>query len=275
MLKTTLLCSLLPLVGGFACAKEIRITPDSDLEELLAGGVGPGDSIVLAEGTWEDPELQFEGLTGTSENPIHVRAETPGKVVLTGKVEFGVSGEHVVVSGLSVLNPERATDVFEFRTDAGPARHCRITGCSFEQTRPSAVDKKTLWVNLYGEANRVDHCYFAGKQNSGTTLVVWVDETPGGHRIDHNHFGPRPVLGENGGETIRIGTSESSELVSRTVVEENYFERCNGEGEVVSNKSCENVFRFNLFDLCEGALTLRHGHRCVAWRDRGVRGRRG
>ncbi|MDB4525422.1 polysaccharide lyase 6 family protein, partial [Akkermansiaceae bacterium] len=107
------------------------------------------------------------------------------------------------------------------------------------------------------------HCYFAGKRNKGTTLVVWVTEDPGSHRIDHNHFGPRPELGGNGGETIRIGISDTSEFNSGTIVESNYFEKCNGEGEVVSNKSCENIYRYNLFDRCEGALTLRHGHRCV------------
>jgi poly(beta-D-mannuronate) lyase len=46
-------------------------------------------------------------------------------------------------------------------------------------------------------------------------------------------------------------------------VEQNYFERCNGEAEIVSNKSCENIYRHNLFDRCAGALTLRHGHRCI------------
>ena len=30
------------------------------------------------------------------------------------------------------------------------------------------------------------------------------------HRIDHNYYGPRPPLGSNGGETIRIGTSDES-----------------------------------------------------------------
>jgi poly(beta-D-mannuronate) lyase len=52
-------------------------------------------------------------------------------------------------------------------------------------------------------------------------------------------------------------------LNSRTVVEENYFYRCNGEGEIISNKSCENVYRANTFVECEGALTLRHGNRCT------------
>ncbi len=120
------------------------------------------------------------------------------------------------------------------------------------------------WVSLYGLRNRVDHCYLAGKTTSGTTLVVWV--TPGAanhHRLDHNHFGPREQLGKNGGETIRIGTSDVSLSDSGTVVEDNLFTACNGEVECISNKSCGNVYRRNTFRGVSATLTLRHGNRCV------------
>jgi poly(beta-D-mannuronate) lyase len=46
-------------------------------------------------------------------------------------------------------------------------------------------------------------------------------------------------------------------------VEDNYFHECDGEAEIISNKSCENVYHHNVFDRCSGALTLRHGHRCL------------
>src|SRR5439155_18033977 len=32
--------------------------------------------------------------------------------------------------------------------------------------------------------------------------------------------------------------------------------------EIISNKSCENVYRFNTFLDCDGMFTLRHGNRC-------------
>jgi poly(beta-D-mannuronate) lyase len=47
------------------------------------------------------------------------------------------------------------------------------------------------------------------------------------------------------------------------VVENNYFYQCNGEVEIISSKSCENIYRGNTFVSCEGALTLRHGNRCT------------
>lgn len=255
-------CMLALLQVCDAEGKEFRIEPGVDLKPILKQ-VRAGDSIVMADGTWTDSELRFEQLPGTQAAPITIRAESPGGVVLTGAVAFRVSGTHIVVSGLTFLNTSRSSNVFEFRTHSERhAHHSRIMDCWFEQS--AATDsKESRWLNVYGTHNRVDHCYLAGKRNRGPSLVVWVSDTPGRHRIDHNHFGPRPELGRNGGETIRIGTSDTSELDCLSIVEENYFDRCNGEGEIVSNKSCGNLYRHNLFERCEGALTLRHGHRCV------------
>ena len=44
------------------------------------------------------------------------------------------------------------------------------------------------------------------------------------------------------------------------MVEENYFDRCNGEVEIISSKSGKNTFRGNLFNESRGTLTLRHGN---------------
>src|SRR6185369_16670177 len=59
---------------------------------------------------------------------------------------------------------------------------------------------------------------------------------------------------------IRVGTSDFSFNQSRTVVEDNFFEHCNGDVEIISSKSIGNTFRRNTFFECEGALSLRHGN---------------
>ena len=101
-----------------------------------------------------------------------------------------------------------------------------------------------------------------GKTNKGVTLAVRLDSAESrqnNHRIDHNYFGPRPVLGSNGGETLRVGTSHFAEFNSNTLVENNVFDRCDGEVEIISSKSGGNIFRGNLFLRSRGTLTLRHG----------------
>lgn len=223
-----------------------------------------GDTLILANGTWTDADLMFEAA-GTADKPITLRAESPGGVVLTGQSRLRFSGQHLVVDGLWFKDGAAGKeDVIEFRTHSTRlASNCRVTQCVITDFNPADQNVETRWVSLYGTSNRVDHCYFTGKQNKGTTLVVWVGDGPNHHLIDRNHFGPRARLGKNGGETIRVGDSARSMENSRAVVEHNLFDRCNGEAEIVSNKSCENIYRHNTFVACEGALTLRHGNRCL------------
>ena len=38
------------------------------------------------------------------------------------------------------------------------------------------------------------------------------------------------------------------------------FKHCNGEPEIITSKSSNNIYRYNLFFESEGALTLRHGN---------------
>lgn len=254
-------CSIL-LASPQAPAETYPVSPKTDLQALSKKLVA-GDTIVLSDGKWHDAEVKFERLPGTAQQPITIKAQTPGNVVMSGRCRFRLSGSYVTVSGLVFRNSD-SSDVLETRSHSERlASHCRVTDCVFEQTADFEPEKESRWLSVYGKHNRIDHCYFVGKTSKGTTLVVWVADKMRHNRIDHNHFGPRPVLGKNGGETIRIGTSEVSELDSFTTVEDNYFFGCDGEAEVVSNKSCENTYRHNVFVSCAGALTLRHGHRCL------------
>ncbi len=173
-------------------------------------------------------------------------------MVLTGQSSVEIDGEHLVVAGLFLKG---VTGTKESVRLAG--KHCRLT----DTVILDATSK--FYVRLFGVENRVDHCELSGKTSDSPTLQVEAEGTPNHHRIDHNLFGPRPPLGRNGGETIRVGYSHQSLTESGTLVEHNLFDRCDGEIEIISNKSCGNIYRANTFLDCAGMLTLRHGNRCL------------
>lgn len=253
--------------ANLAMAEERRADDEKSFETAVAASK-PGDVILLAAGTWSDADLRFVA-NGKPDAPVVLRAEQPGRTVLVGRSRLRIAGEHLVVSGLWFANPADE-EVIQFRVDAKKhASRCRLTECAVTDDGTQPVPgKEGRWLNLYGTENEVDHCFFAGKRTKGTLAVVWLGFEPEGrHRIHHNHFGPRARLGKNGGETLRIGDSKTSLRDARCVVESNIFERCNGESEIISNKSCANVYRENVFLACEGALTLRHGHRCQVERN--------
>ncbi len=224
----------------------------------------PGDTLMMRQGVWTDQNIIFQGQ-GAKDAPIVLKAEKPGFVILNGTSSLRIGGKYLEVSGLHFVGGfSRSGAPIEFRNgSSNPAHFCRLTNTAIIDYNPPSSSTDYKWVSIYGTYNRVDHCFFEGKTHSGTTLVVWLDGKPNYHLIDYNYFGFRPELGVNGGETIRVGTSDYSLTDSYTTVECNYFEQCNGETEIISNKSCENIYRYNTFFDCEGTLTLRHGNRCT------------
>jgi poly(beta-D-mannuronate) lyase len=251
------------LTSGVAFARYIKVTDIAQYNKAVKT-LMPGDSIVLANGVWKDVQLIFKG-TGEKGKYIYLAAETPGKVTLEGKSCLKLSGEWLFVSGLVFIKGfTPAKTVIELRTSSkNYAYNCILTNCVIDNFNQKSVRTTDQWVGVWGKNNTVEFCYFGGKTNEGTTLVIWPDDSNSvnnRHLIHRNYFGPRPVLGSNGGETIRIGTSEVCNNISASVVEGNYFERCNGEGEIISNKSGGNNYLNNTFFECEGSLTLRHGN---------------
>ncbi|MEL6370226.1 MAG: polysaccharide lyase 6 family protein [Pseudomonadota bacterium] len=224
----------------------------------------PGDKVVLADGVWRDFEIVFRGQ-GSEGAPISLTAQTPGKVIISGQSNLRLGGEFLQVSGLVFKDGYTPTsEVISFRIDKGAlANNSRITEIvidNFNQPERQEVD---FWVMMYGKNNRFDHNHIVGKRNKGVTMAVRLnteESQENHHRIDHNYFGPRQILGSNGGETLRIGTSHHSLADAFTVVESNYFDRADGELEIISNKSGKNIFRNNTFFKSRGTLTMRHGN---------------
>lgn len=231
-------------------AADYRASSPAELTRALADA-RPGDVIFMADGTWDDQTIIFGG-EGSKDQPITLRAETPGRVVLSGRSMLRIDGRHLVVSGLWFKDARGNDDAVRIN-----GHGCRLTECAVT----NASGK--FFVHLFGTEHRVDHCYLAGKTSDSPTMQVEVEDAPNHHRIDHNHFGHRPPLRRNGGETIRVGYSHQSMKSSATTVESNLFERCDGELEIISNKSCDNIYRANTFLKCAGMFTLRHGNRCV------------
>ena len=239
------------LAAATSFASDYRASSTDELTSALEKSK-PGDTIILADGTWLDQQIVFQAR-GTADQPITLRAESPGRVVLSGRSNLHITGRNLVVSGLWFKDSLGSDDPVRIE-----GQSCRLTECAIT----NATGK--FFVHLFGVGHRVDHCYLAGKTSDSPTLQVEVDEMPNYLQIDHNHFGYLLPLGRNGGETIRIGYSHQSMRSSGSVVESNLFERCDGEIEIISNKSCDNIYQFNTFRQCAGMLTLRHGNRCRA-----------
>ena len=262
---------LLVLTGMSAYATVYRCTKASDVTSKLPSAL-PGDTFVMADGDYKLAWLKLS-CAGTAQNPIVLMAENTRKARVSGSGCITLEGaSYMVFDGIN-FEMAATSSIMKYQG----AHHIRVTNCRFTMTKDK--DNQTskwilvgdLWDNTTCTSghNRFDHNIFEDKQDGGSLFII--DGSHGGtpqisvhDTIDHNIFrrvGPRA---SNEKETIRIGVSDLTTQSAWTVVEYNEFEDCDGDPEVVSVKSCDNIIRNNTFRRCLGTLCLRQGFRNLA-----------
>ncbi|MGA9520262.1 MAG: chondroitinase-B domain-containing protein, partial [Myxococcaceae bacterium] len=237
-----------------------------ELRTLIAEAV-PGDRIELADGTYTNDTPILVSVQGTEEDPIVITAQTVGGATIGGSSSFLVEGaSHVILRGFKLTHGVEEEGV---ALEILGSTHVRFTRNELALQDPTA---NSTWLRLEGAGsgyNRIDHNYFHDKTSTNVFFAVYGDAPDGGlgisqhDRIDHNYFHKLTIDGTEGGECLRIGDSKRGVLSAHTVVEANLFEECNGDPEVISNKSGENVFRGNTLRNNKGSLVLRHGNKAV------------
>ncbi len=241
--------------------KVTEVTTLSNATKACASA-SPGELIVIKNGTYTG-NLNISG-TGTAEKPIVVTAETPGKVILNGASTIKFGGEYMILNGIVMKEFKEGTVVTFKWSSSVHAFNCRMTNCVLDgkdNTVPEGTDVN--WILIFGKYNRIDHCYIGGKSSSNTNIMLKLEgpTTSDNYcRIDHNFFGDRPDNGKNGGETIRLGDSNTSLNDAYTMIEDNFFYHCDGESEILSIKSGKNIIRRNTIYESVGGIVLRHGN---------------
>lgn len=249
--------TLILAAGATASAARVSVSLPDVASALSRANAG--DIIEILDGEYSDIEMKWR----SPGCPVTVQAQNPGKVRISGKSSLKISGDSLTVKGLDFVDAHPAKgNVVEFRVGKELANASRLTECAFHNCNPERRDIVSSYIVLHGRNNRVDHCSLTGKLSLGVTLLINLNDArslDNAHLVDHNYFGPRPVYGSNGAETMRIGTSQQAYEKSATVVRDNYFDGCSGEVEIISVKSSGNQILNNVFNRCQGVVALRHG----------------
>ena len=103
-----------------------------------------------------------------------------------------------------------------------------------------------------------------GNKSIGMGIVVKGDDRDNtNNKFDHNYFKDFVEVRDNVQEAIQIGQlNYNLGYNANAIVEFNLFDNASGEGthgEIISNKSSGNVYRYNTFRNCLGSLSLRSG----------------
>jgi len=247
------------LFSNFALATEYIVSTASDIASAMTNAQ-PGDTLTMTAGTWTDQQIYFNG-SGAEGDTILLRAEIPGYVVLNGSSRISINGSYLKVDGLRITGGYHLQGAIDIESGS---HHCRVTNTEVSEFNPPDAATRYHWINLKGSHNRLDNCFISGMRHSGVSVLVTLTGNPYGyHRIDHNYFADKPVGDGNGYESLKVAAGAYSDLEGNIIAEYNYFYRCSGEIEIISNKCLNNIYRYNTFVECQGTLTLRQGTNCV------------
>jgi parallel beta-helix repeat protein len=234
-------------------SREYRIT---DLAELTSRIkiAKPGDVLVLPAGTLKDWTVDITS-SGTKDAPITIRGQGCDKSVFTGKSAIRLNGvSYVHLKDFGVSDTTGSAVVFN------STRYCSLSHASFTEVKYAPVIK--LAGN--GQSNQIASCHFFN--NPVKNIQISIGGTaPVKTIIRNNLFEDVPPIGGNGRETIQIGQNQPvyGNVEANALVESNRFIRCNGEAEIISNKSSGNRYIGNIFLECEGELVMRGGSGCT------------
>ncbi len=238
--------------------RTFRVSSISALQSQINSAVA-GDLIILTNGVYTTTGAITVNRQGTAQHPIVISAETIGGAEIRGAASFVVSAPaaFVIIRGFRLTHAIGTAQV-----QAGTS-HCRITRNVFQLTGDG------IYLLVSGDDCEVDHNTFQNKSTVGQMFSIRGPGSSGMAQrtwVHHNLFQNFSSVGGNGGETLQIGLSGRSLTDAHTLVENNLFVNCNGENEMISNKSSANTYRYNtLRDSASGELTLRHGNHCVVY----------
>lgn len=259
------------LISEIPVSSTVRTVTTATNFKTAIAAMNPGDTILVMDGNYV-----LSGVTinrsGTSLNPIVIKSKNLYGAKITGSSSFTLSQiSNVSIEGFDIDIDPKST-IF------------KMEGCSYVRITRNwmkmanlTTDQTSKWITIgdvwaneicNSHHNRIDHNLFDGKYDSGAWLVIdgshgTVPDITKYDRIDHNIFRNNTPRFVNEKETIRVGVSDLSMLSANCTIDNNLFEDCDGDPEIVSIKSCNNTVKNNTFRRCLGTLSLRHGFNTV------------
>ncbi len=233
-----------------------------------------GDTIEWQPGSYSNIFMEID-VTG-----ITVQAEAAGSVIFNGSSRVEINSDNVTFAGLqfvggNILGGTSTVDQTVITIDGSDVVVTNVN-----------ISEYTCWKYLrirdVSQRTEVSYSNFENRLNYADQNIFQVDVSPsqpGFHHIHHcsyKDFSGVTSGGDDGVEPIRIGASTQATFSSKTVVEYCYFTGCEGDGEIISHKATDCIYRYNTFEgNVISELVLRHGDNAIVYGNFFINGGRG
>ena len=236
----------------------------NDIQSKIAT-LRPGDELKIAPGSYQG-NLDIS-VSGTSEQPIVIRSQTPEAAVFTGATSVSITGSDVTIANIRFQQTGTATIVLQgLRT--------KILGNTFEQSGdgsngasngvliaknltpgwpPNDVLGSLTSAPLVVRDNIIAGNTFLQPRNT----VLWQDHGIVGNEFSFNTIdGPHGIQADFETEAIKIGYSFGTDQTKTRIIF-NTIRRWSGIPYVIGIKSNRTLVGYNLLS---GRLQLRYGN---------------
>ncbi len=216
-----------------------------------------GDSLTLAPGVYTDAKIII------ARNGLTISSQGEGKVIFNGSSQVIIAADSTTFTGFQFIEGDIPGIVIKVSGSRNQLVALNFSGYSAE---------KYINIEAGSQYNDISFCNFENKPISapiGNLVgVIPHEDIPGFHRIRFCSFKNLPGPGgDYGNEPIRLGVGAKSDFISRTTIENCYWENTGlGDSESISVKSRENIIRNCLFkNNKEGMLVFRNGNDNLAF----------
>ena len=257
------ICFIFLFAGTQVIAATNNVSSLAALQTAI-NNAAAGDTIILSNGSYTATSAINILCAGTSNAPILIKAQSIGGATISGNYSFQFSppAAYVTVQGFNLTH---AGDQLYIKYGTS---HCRLSRNIIQCTVPSGADQ--AYVKINGNDAQIDYNELRNKNSIGQMLDIAGDGASQVARrlwVHHNYFHDSVYQnGSNGVETVRWGLSTLSLSTGEGLMEYNLFDRCDGEAEMISNKSSGNTYRYNTFkNTVHAQFTIRHGNDCFVY----------
>ena len=180
-------------------------------------------------------------------------------VELKGTSTLKISGKNYTLSNIYFTDGDKNFKVPNFFVEIS-AENLKLINFSMMNVRCGSPDVDYICVKTSAKNFQMFNSTLNGKFNNGVFLRL---DFPLNNYIKCCVFQNfNKVNTSNGGETIRMSTSQYEKNDANCVIDQCYFNKCLGDPEVVSVKCSSNTIKNCIFENNDTSkLVLRHAHK--------------
>lgn len=191
--------------------------------------------------------------------PTNLKVILVMNLELKGKSNLVINGGgNYTLSNISILDGDKSYNVTSHIVDIS-APNITFVNVSMISIRVANDDVDYFRVRPSGKNFGLYNSMFDGKYNKGVFLRFDIPYNAIIQSCVFRNFEAGSFT--NGGEMIRLSTSDYENTEANATINQCYFYNCNGDPETLSVKCSANTVKNCIFEKCSGRLVLRHANK--------------